>query len=113
MFSSITYAEWTKVTTNVKGDFYVDFDRINRIDGYVYWWELIDLFEEEYGYVSVIRKKQGDCKLYQHKILSIYIYKLPMGDGKIKVLTPKGTWVFPPPETSDEIILKSICDKAK
>ena len=114
MFSSTSYAKWTKVSENVKGNFYVDFDRINKVDGYVHWWELVNLFEEdEYGFVSVIRKKQGDCKLYRYKMLSIYIYKLPMGDGNSEMISPPGTWVFPPPETSGEVILKSVCDRVK
>ena len=43
MFSTPSYAEWTKVGSNVEGDvFYVDFDRIRKHEGYVYFWELID-----------------------------------------------------------------------
>ena len=43
MFSTPSYGEWTKVGANVRGtNFYVDFDRIRKHDGYVYFWTLND-----------------------------------------------------------------------
>ena len=37
-FSSPSFAEWTKIGENVYGTtFYVDFTRIRKHDGYVYW----------------------------------------------------------------------------
>ena len=42
MFSSPSYAEWTKVGELVSNGstFYVDFERIKNVDGFVYWWDL-------------------------------------------------------------------------
>ena len=38
MFSFPSYAKWTKVSKNVSGDtFYVDFERIRKVYGYVYY----------------------------------------------------------------------------
>ena len=43
MFSSPSYAKWTKVSENVDGDIlYVDFERIRKHGGYVYYWRLRD-----------------------------------------------------------------------
>jgi hypothetical protein len=43
MFSSPSYAEWTKVTESKDGNtFYVDFERIRKHDGFVYFWDFID-----------------------------------------------------------------------
>jgi hypothetical protein len=43
MFSSTSFAGWTKVSQNVRGDtFYVDFERIRKHDGFVYFWSLND-----------------------------------------------------------------------
>ena len=56
MFSSTSYAEWTKVSENVEdGDsFYVDYDRIRKHDGYVYCWEMGDYLKpNKYGDLSV------------------------------------------------------------
>ena len=51
MFASTSYAEWTKVDESVDGDtFYVDFERIRKVDGYVYWWSLRDYSKpDKYG----------------------------------------------------------------
>ena len=46
MFSPPSYAEWTKVSEDVDGNtFYVDFDRIRKVDGNVYYWGLTDYFK--------------------------------------------------------------------
>ena len=38
LLSSPVFAGWTKVEESVTGStFYVDFDRIKKHDGYVYW----------------------------------------------------------------------------
>ena len=43
MFSSTSYAEWTKVGESMTGRiYYVDFRRIKKDRGYVYWWEMTD-----------------------------------------------------------------------
>ena len=50
-FSSPSYSEWTRMRGNASGmNFYLDFGRIRKIDGYVYWYDLIDLFKpDKYG----------------------------------------------------------------
>jgi hypothetical protein len=45
MFASTSFAEWTKVTKNSGGTFYIDFDKIKKDGGYVYFWELSDLIK--------------------------------------------------------------------
>ena len=46
MFSSTSFAEWTKVGVGMDGDsYYVDFERIRKVDEYVYYWQLADLNE--------------------------------------------------------------------
>ena len=64
MFSSSSYAEWTKVDENASGDvFYVDFETIRKHDGYVYWWELGDYLKpDKFGDLSSKGYHQGDCK---------------------------------------------------
>jgi hypothetical protein len=44
MFSTPSYGEWTKVTSSGNGanTTYVDFERIRKHGGYVYWWDLLD-----------------------------------------------------------------------
>jgi hypothetical protein len=46
VFSSPSYADWAKVGENVKGDTsYVDFERIRKVDGYVYFWRMENWLE--------------------------------------------------------------------
>ena len=46
MFSSTSFAEWTKVNKSVIGNtYYVDFERIKKHDGYIYYWEVIDFLK--------------------------------------------------------------------
>jgi hypothetical protein len=54
MFSSPSFADWKKVGENVIGDtFYVDFDRMRKHGGFVYFWYLTDYLEPtKYGNLS-------------------------------------------------------------
>jgi hypothetical protein len=72
VFSSPSYADWAKVGENVKGDTsYVDFERIRKVDGYVYFWEVEDIIlpnrRDTPNTIESISSKtyiQGDCKLF-------------------------------------------------
>ena len=116
MFSSPSYSEWTKVIENIEGNtFYVDFERIRKVDGYVYRWELGDYLKPtERGYLSGKVYIQGDCKLFRVKFLSSSFHKEPMGGGTGDVQEPvkkhKG-WKYPPPNSSIETILKTVCNQ--
>ncbi len=114
MFSSTSFAEWTRVTEGLDGTiFYVDFERIRKVDGYVYFWDLSNrLKPSEGGNLSVAIYKQGDCKLFRHQRLSYVFYKGPMGGGASDVQEPEKTsqgWNYPLPNSVDESILQSVC----
>ena len=117
MFSSPSFADWKKVSESVDGDtFYVDFERIRKHDGYVYWWELGDYLKpDELGDLSSKTYKQGDCKLFRYKFLSGSFYTEPMGGGTPSASSnePDKEWRYPPPNSSIEFILKSVCKYAK
>ena len=110
--SSPSYAEWTKVSEDADGPaFYVDFERIRKHDGYVYYWELTDILKPiQYGVLSIKVYKQGDCKLFRNKDLSVFFHKQPMGDGTSETFTPPDKWKSPPPTSVNEIILKAVCN---
>jgi hypothetical protein len=115
MFSSPSYGEWTKVGNSALGDiFYVDFERIRKHGGYVYWWDLSDYLKPiSKGNLSTKIYKQGDCKLFRYKVLSFSFHKEPMGRGTGEVQEPlarhKG-WKYPPPNSSSEGMLKAVCN---
>ena len=89
MFSSPSYSEWTKLGKNENGTtVYVDYERIRKHDGYVYFWVLEDLLKpDQDGDLSYINYFQGDCNLFRYKHLSASYYKQAMGQGTVKNLS--------------------------
>ena len=116
MFSSSSYAKWTEVSKNEDGDtYYVEFERIRKVDGYVYFWRLTDYLKpDKFGSVSTLSAKvynQGDCKLFRFKGLSYSFYKEPMGSGDPLVAGPDKEWKYPPPNSVFETVLKEVCNR--
>ena len=101
----------------MEGDtIYVDFERIRKHGGYVYWWDLLDYLKPIQGDLSSKMYHQGDCKLFRFKVLSGSLHKEPMGRGTGDVSEPperhKG-WKYPSPNSANEFILKRVCKYAK
>ena len=118
VLSTPGFADWTKVDVSVTGNtYYVDFERIRKHDGYVYYWTLSDLLKPtENGNLSYQSYKQGDCKLFRYMNLSFSFHKEPMGGGTGDVQEPvkqSQGWKHPPPISVSETILKSVCKYAK
>jgi hypothetical protein len=117
LLSTPVFADWTKVSMSVKGDtFYVDFERIRKHEGYVYFWVLLDYLKpDKLGDLSSKNYHQGDCKLMGLKFLSSSRHKEPMGGGTTSTSSnkPDKHWRYPSPNSSIEFILKSVCKYAK
>ena len=116
IFSSTSYAGWTKLGKNVDGDtFYVDFKRIRKHAGYVYFWYLNNYFKpNKYGIFSSKIYQQGDCKIFRVKYLSGSFHKEPMGGGTAETIpvpeSLKG-WRNPRPNSRMELTLKAVCSR--
>ena len=115
MFLSSSFAGWTKVTENVNGTYYVDFERIRKHGNYVNFRELVDLLvPDKDGDLSYKLYQQGDCKLFRYKYLSSSNHKQPMGRGRGAVYNePDKDWRYPSPYSINEVVLNSVCDYAK
>ena len=115
MFSSTSFAGWTKVVLDGSGNtHYVDLERIRKVDGFVYYWTLIDLSKPYEGVLSIKKYTQGDCKLFRVRFLSDSFHKKPMGLGTAQVIKPKGenaNWFYAPPNSSSESNLKQVCSR--
>ena len=112
LFSSPSSAAWTEVADNLKGDiFYLDYDRIRKHGGYVYYWRLLDYLQPtEYGDLSSKVYEQGDCKLFRSKPLSYSYHDEPMGGGTGGVDNiPDENWTYPSPDSVGEILLTAVC----
>jgi hypothetical protein len=109
-----SYANWTKVVEVQGNVFYVNFEIIKKTDGYVYFWQLVDLSKPtQKGVLSDKGYLQGNCKLLQFKSLNFSSYKEPMGRGTPSESSndPDKEWTETPPDTVSEPILKSVCSR--
>ena len=116
MFSSTSYAEWTIVSEDTSGnEFYLDYNRIRKVDGHVYYWALNDYLKPtKNGDLLSKLYVEGDCKIFRARSLSWSYYKEPMGRGTGQVTTPKTPeWVYYEPNSMGEKILNAICDHVK
>ncbi len=113
MFPSPSYAEWTKLGGPEGSGLYVDYERIRKHGGHVYFWELIDMLTPlKSGHLSSKSYIKGDCKLFRYSYLSHSFHIEPMGLGTGDVREPvKKGWIYPPPNSPDEIILKKVCSR--
>jgi len=112
MFSSTSIAEWSYISSNYDGDeFYVDYNRIRKVDGFVYFWTMTNFAKkDEYGDFSANTYHQGDCKIFRLKDLKINFYKKQMGKELSESLTPENKWRYPTPGSSIEKMLGSVCN---
>ena len=116
IFSTTSYAEWTLVGGNDRGtSYYVDFERIKKHDGYIYFWVMSDfLIPAPTGEMSAIIYHQGDCKIFRLKRLSYLFYKESEGKGNSETKNPPNPeWDYASPNSSTEGILKTLCDWVK
>ena len=111
------YAEWTFIArgTNGRGQnvaFYVDFTRIRKSNGFVYFWSLINLIKEKpVSGFSMKNYIQGDCKVFREKQLTIVFHELPMGkDTGITNHIEKPKWTYPMPNSVGESQLQKVCN---
>ena len=113
MFSSTSFGEWTRLGKNLSGDtYYLDFERIRKNDGSVYFWVLSDYLKPtKYGDLSSKVYYEGDCKLFRMMRLSSSYHKQPMGGGTGDVNTLKQDWSYPSPNSVIETILKKVCSR--
>jgi len=126
MFSSPSYAEWTKVEED-RSRFskalsseifsrmghmqtkYVDFDAIKKSDGYVYFGLLTNISITKNISMAKynIKQKKGDkyshifhyqidCKTLNYKLLKTSHYKEPMGRGTGEIKKVAGEWIETP-----------------
>ena len=114
LFSSPSYGEWTKVAGNLDVTAYVDFDKIRKHNGSVYFWDLYDYTKPSpNGMMSTIRYIEGDCIKFRLKILSDRYYKEPMGLGEVSGASniPAKDWYYPPSGSVAESKMKSVCNQ--
>ena len=118
LFSAASWAEWTYVAEGVHGTkYYVDFERIRKVNGLVYYWSLSDYLEpidlkipSSNGTMSRKMYHKADCETMREMGLSVSRYKLPMAEGTATgTYTPHPQWRYVQPDSSSETILEAVC----
>ena len=110
---SVSYAEWTEVGGNIDGDrFYIDFERIRKHGGYIFFWLMLDSSEPiKSSFLSVKKYNQVDCKLFRFKVLSYVFHKESFGRDAGDTQEPVNkNWRYPSPDSYDEIFLEIVCN---
>ena len=119
MLSTPSYSEWSKVaeSTGSRNVIYVDFNKIKKADGYVYYYALTDYAKPVFGDLSVTVYTQGDCKLSREKGLTWIFHQGKKGQGRSLIEnTPDSKWSYPSAHASSsskEIVLRAVCAKAE
>tara|TARA_Y100001934_G_C12047461_1_gene629122 strand:- start:329 stop:724 length:396 start_codon:yes stop_codon:yes gene_type:complete len=112
MFSSSSFSGWTEVLEDEAGNtYYVDFEKIRKIEGHIYVWSLLDRYRPNHvGYFSTQIYWKIDCAVSRFKILRYSFHETRMGNGNGTPLIAKHpVWVYPASNSSTELIVKSIC----
>ena len=114
LISVNSYGEWFKVTEGVNSGntHYIETDSINEHNGYVYWWDLLNLIKpSDSGNMSWKVYNQGDCGVKRVKYVSYIFYKQQMGKGSGITNNPENSkWEYPSPGSTLQIKLDFVCD---
>ena len=111
------YGGWAIITDDIDGNsYYIDTNSINKRDGFVYYWELVDYVEKnQSGDMSDKAYYQGSCEQSRVKLLSVTYYNKPMANGAQKKHIPSNPiWDFPLYESSvGGYLLNFVCNWVK
>ena len=117
MLSFPSYAEWIKVTESASSGntIYVDFDKIKKIDNFVYYYSLTNYKKPVFDDLSVIVYHQADCKRSRERGIRWMFHKQQMGQGdSITENTHDKEWAYPfahTSSTSKGAALKIACEQ--
>jgi len=113
LFSPPSFSKWEIVKEGNGSAMYIDIERIRKIDGYVYYWELSDFQVPIMDGINSVRAYyKGDCKLLRTATLTYFWHKEQMGKGIAEEYTPpEQKWRYPPPHSSGETVLNFVCNR--
>ena len=107
LFTNTSWGEWSYVTENLVGKFYIDKDRVRKSGKYLYFWDLVDFKSSSYTNYT-----QLDCTIFRFKTLKFHVHNKGMGEGSpIEESTPKDEWKYPKRNSSGETFYKKICEE--
>ena len=114
-FCVSSYAfNWKKVTKSKDGDsIYADTSSIKKHNGFVCYWELIDLLEPALGANSAISKYKVDCGVEKVTCSTDTYYSQLNGKGEIVFEDNPNKIDYPKPRQIGHISMEFACKNAK
>jgi hypothetical protein len=114
MFSSLAFGEWELLVADSDGEeIYWDRDKVRVNQGLVYWYLLVNYLKpSETGTLSATKYQESDCQRMSVLDLSTSFYKQAMAEGQAwgTRTSPNPEVSYPPPSSSNGIVLKRVCD---
>lgn len=115
LVSSPSMADWTYIVKN-DGDttFYLDFDRIKKVNGNIQAWQLADfekLIDSSQNFLSAVSLDEFDCKAGRTRHLQSSFYSGRMKGGNLTFTSNGGPWNYPLPDSTSELLMDFACGK--
>ena len=114
LISFNSHGQWLHAGDDSDGDkHYMDFTTIQKNNGYVYYWSLIDYLKPYKGDFSVTIYSEVNCNIpFKSRMISINYHKRPMGVTLRKTDNTTYGWNYPGPGSIVENILRMVCGYA-
>ena len=103
---------WTEVTKSDISKTYINFDRIRKANGNIYYWQLVNRFEpSSNGARSYLVHVKVDCELLRTMTLSFAWYRMQdnIGDAAGRQ-APEPEWKYAAPYTNAETNSLAVCN---
>jgi len=114
IFSSLAHAaEWRLVGENSATAFYFDKSSIKKVDGYIYYWSLVDVKSLDTEWKSALAYRKADCDIDRYQMLTLAFYEGSMGKGEqlgSDEISPE--WSYMLPDSIDLLAHNNVCDLA-
>ena len=118
--ASVSFAsDWTYVDTSASGrKFYIDFDTIKIVNGFTYYWELIDHPEvtDKSQYLSSVGYSRVNCSasIRTQSLIDFY-YSDQMANGLPinEILSPAADWDVLTDNSVGEFVGQKVCEYKK
>ena len=114
LISFNSFGEWTKVYTTTDSDYYMDFETFKIREGYINYWQLIDLSMpmDDGNILSAVVRNKIDCSSEGMKSNPILYYSKEMGNGDLVMSSEvePPSWSYPPPGSAYYALIGVACD---
>ena len=113
MLSFNSYGEWVEFVTDAnKNIHYVDFEEMNKIDGYIYYWEMTNYANPTDRLLSIATYHKADCDSYRYKDVTFNGYTQEMAQGEPETMDLTildKDWAYPVAGSVADYSLKLAC----